>query len=100
MSMKRVFSMLAALSLAIGAGFASLPAQAKPPAQIAGTAAPALGSGLPVVVPGPNLIQARYYRYHYHRYWRRHYYYHRYYHRWHYRHYYHRHWRYRHYYRY
>jgi hypothetical protein len=44
--MKRLFSMVAVLSLTIGAGFASLPVQAVPPAPIAASAAPTLGSGL------------------------------------------------------
>jgi hypothetical protein len=107
MAMKRLFSMVAVLSLTIGAGFASLPVQAEPPAPIAASAAPTLGSGLPVVVPGSKLIEARYwrYRYHYHHrywrhyHWRRHYYYHRYYHHYYHRRHY-RHWHYRHYYRY
>ena len=116
MAMKRFFSMLAVLSLTlIGAGLDALPVQTKPQLPIAASAAPPLGSGLPVVVPGSKLIEARYwrYRYHYHHrywrhyHWRRHYYYHRYYHRFYhhyYHHYYHRrhyrHWHYRHYYRY
>ena len=88
MSMKRVFSRLAILSLALGAGFASLPrAQAEPLAPIAVEAAPMLTTGLPIIVPGSYLIEARYWRYHY----RRHY------HRWHYRHWHYRHWHYRHY---
>jgi hypothetical protein len=91
MSINRVVSVLAALSLVIGSAFVSLPVQARPQAPIAATAPPAPGFALPVVVPGSNLIDARYWRYHYrHRYgrhyhWRRHYY-----RRWHYRHRYHR----------
>lgn len=87
MSIKRVFSMLAALSLVISSAFFSLPVQARPQGSIAATAPPALGFALPVVVPGSNLIEARYWRYHHrhpygrHYHWRRHHY-----HRWHYRH--------------
>jgi len=94
MSIKRVFSMLAALSLVIGSAFVALPVQARPQAPIAATAPPAFA--LPVVVPGSNLIEARYWRHHYrHRYWR-HYHWRRHYYRHHYRH-----WHYRHrYYRY
>jgi hypothetical protein len=85
MSMKRIFRTLAVLSIAIGAGFASLPAaQAKSLAPFEAATVPALGTRLPVVTPGSHLIQAywRYrYRYGYHRryyrpyYYRRHYYY-------------------------
>jgi hypothetical protein len=93
MSMKRFFSRLAILSLALGAGFASLPrAQAEPLAPIAIAAAPMLESSLPTIVPGSNLIEARYWR-HYHR-WHYRRWHHRHYRHWHYRHY--RHWHHRH----
>ncbi|MFI5011829.1 MAG: hypothetical protein ACHQAY_05745 [Hyphomicrobiales bacterium] len=86
MSMKRFFKGLAILSLALGAGFASLPhAQAAPLVPSAADAATALGATLPIIAPGSNLIEARYWRY---RYWRP-------YHRWHYRRWHYRHWHYR-----
>lgn len=88
MSTKRFFYIPAVLLLGLVAGLASLPAaRAEPLAPIAATV-PALGSGLPIVTAGTNLVEARYWRHHY--YGRRYYWRHRhYYHRWHYRH---RHW--------
>jgi hypothetical protein len=79
--MKRLFGIIAVLSLSIGAWLVLPPAtQAKPLAPIADTA-PTLGSGLPLVTTSSNLIEARYWRYR-HRHWRRHYHWRR----WHYRH--------------
>ncbi|SED20693.1 hypothetical protein SAMN05444161_2755 [Rhizobiales bacterium GAS191] len=87
MSMKRLFNMLAILSLCVGAGLISLPAaQAKSVTPIAAGAMPELGSGLPRIAAGHHLLEA-YYRHYYHRhYYHRHYYHRHYYHR----HYYHR----------
>jgi hypothetical protein len=95
MSMKSLFNIPAVLLLGLGIGFASLSAaRAASPVQVASTAPPAFGSGLPNVAAGSNLIELYYW--HHRHYWRHRYYYHRWHYRhWHYRHY--RHWHYRHY---